>query len=179
MKTVNGFQLQLLLKEAHAEREMLVTRFPQSLWYFDGETPGQPILEMAALMNIEIRIVQLQCAQAVYNLRVDVEAGASGKMTLMEAVKGLGGVQRSSKLWKKTIMPDKGGLRYRLSQDETVPAARDKDKAYPLRALPVQQCKEAAMTADRHASELKAAIQRGNATEMAAKDLDLPESILG
>lgn len=163
---ITGFKLAFRLRELQEFREMVASQFNDSLFQFADETATKPHPNelMSTFAECERKIAVLQVAQARYNLAVTVDV-AGQPMTLHEAVKRVGGAGRVIKMWK-TAARSEGTNPYQVRS-----LSRDKDDEHAHRLVPVQECMERSLTANRQANALRQAIQLGNAVELDLNDL--------
>lgn len=167
---MNGFQLREAIRQWELTRDGAANFFEDSLRKFPDETKPTPDSVMADYTTAEAAIAALQAVQATYNLRVVVTA-LNLTMTLLEAVKRLGGAGRAAKLWRTAAGDDKKRRGYNTYGD-------DVRKADETRAVPTvsrETALERAKVADRFASALRAAIAKGNVQDM---DLELDPLLL-
>lgn len=156
---VTGYKLQQAIKEQVSRRELAESRFEGSLKKFPDETKPDPIKLMADYQDAEKRIASLQTAQADYNLKVQVEVEGE-KMSLLEAVKQIGGLQRVEKKWRTAATEE---------HDRYGGTTRDRDSLVAQRQVPSESCVEFAKTAAKRVRALRYAIQKGDATELDMK----------
>lgn len=164
MTTVNGFRIQAAIKALAKRRDYLESRFRGSLFAFPGDEKPDSRKLMADCADAEAKIAALQVAQARYNLAVDVDVQGT-RMTLLEAVKRVGGASRAEKKWAEGAK-DEEDSRYGRN------LVRDKDSVVARRTVAQDECAEAAQAAAAYAGALRAAIQTGNAKEVEL-DIDL------
>lgn len=159
MKTT-GYRLQQAIREQVERRELAESRFSGSLNKFPDETKSDPIKLMAEFEDAERRIALLQAAQAKYNLQVQVEVDdteAGSKVSLMEAVKLLGGAQRVEKKWREAAKGE---------EDRYGGRVRDRDSIVAQRQVDPDKCAELAKVAAKRVRALRYAIQKGDAVEL-------------
>lgn len=161
---VTGYKLQEAIKEQVKRRKDAESQFDGSLKKFPDEAKADPVLLMIELQDAERRIAALQTAQADFNLRVQVEVQGE-KMSLLEAVKQIGGVQRIEEKWRAAGATEKDIYG---SRD-----VRDRDSIVAQRQVPPDKCIELARAAAKRVRALRAAIQKGDAVELDIK-VDIP-----
>lgn len=163
---MTGFKLAFRLRELQELREMVASQFNESLFQFADETAARPHPRglMETFQECERKIAVLQVVQARYNLSVTVDV-AGQPMTLHEAVKRVGGAGRITRMWK-TAATSEGVARYQVRT-----LSRDKDDEHAVRLVPVQECMDHSLHANRQANALRQAIQLGNAVELEMDDL--------
>lgn len=96
---LNGFRIQRAIREWTVKRDTLSALIESAV------ASAAPAEQFSVLMGkydqAELAIAQLQVAQARYNLDVGVKLDSSNQeISLSEAVKRIGGLSRSEKLWK-------------------------------------------------------------------------------
>jgi len=165
---VTGAMLRDALRRWGLRLESAHKQFDSSLHVFPGrEKEVSKPQELVAEMNrAEDAIARLQVAQARYNLAVTVKVGSGPQgrvMTLTEAVKRVGGAGRIEALWRKASM-DTPILRG--------PRTRSVDEISSVRTVSHKEAVELAVKATGYAESLRAAINRGNQTEIEIEDLD-------
>jgi len=158
---VTGYTLQSAIKDTTKARALLNKRVRTLLTRFDDEPSDQSFEDAAKeLFRLEANLAKLQVAQARYNLEVQVPLPMSNKtITLLEAVKRVGGADRVETLWQNATVDDHS-------------AYRDKDWVFPKRTVPMKICLEKAQQAHKFTSLLRQAIQVGNATEVDLEDIE-------
>jgi hypothetical protein len=166
---VTGYMLMDRIEELQEQARTLENQFKTALFRFPNESEEKPDprVLMADYQTCQEQLSRLQEAQAEYNLRVQVTAGAE-TMSLQRAVKLIGSAAHIKNQWK-TAAQDEEVNRY----FGPTPRQRDKDAEYAVRVVSVEECLRLTETASRLAKALKQAIRSGNATEM---ELDIAES---
>lgn len=156
---INGYKIQHRLRELAHRRDIAASQFSDGLWQFETEEGSKlhPNEAMATFADCEYKIARLQVVQAQYNLAVEVFVGEQ-TMTLHEAVKRVGGAGRMEKMWR-SASASTGNDRYGYGSR----MERSKDNEYAKRMLSVDECMEASVTASKFATDLREAIQLGNA----------------
>lgn len=164
---VNGGMFRDALRRQALRLEAASKQFEGSLHRFpDQPSSVTPESLVEDMQKAENAIARLQVAQARYNLGVTVKVGRGpeGKvMTLTEAVKRVGGAGRIEKLWRSASMetPDPYGRRTRSS-----------DQVSAVRTISIREAVELAVKATGYAESLRAAINRGNDTELDIEGLE-------
>lgn len=165
---ITGYKLKELIKQAEMVRDTVASHFDGSLHTFEGDaakdTPQQVV---GKFQKADLALAQIQTIQARYNLAVEVEV-LGEKMTLMEAVKRVGGAGRVEKMWRSASGTKKDRYAYR---DELT---RDKDTIRAKRTLAKGAALELAQEAAKVAGALRAAIAEGNSREV-DMDVTLPD----
>ena len=165
---VTGYKIQHKLKELEQLKEVSAQQFNDNIMQFESQTEKMELPEVfATYTSLEKRIARLQAAQCLYNLSVDVNVLGEA-MTLLEAVKLVGGAGRSEKMWKDVVKGNR--TRHHGYGEQT----RSKDQEYAVRSVSVQDAVGFAQQATKIAGALREAIQVGNATEV---ELDLDEKL--
>jgi hypothetical protein len=162
---IDGYTLQQAIREAKAERDQVSQRFTPSLRKFPDEVKPDPRKLAEQFSEIEARVAKLQVAQTIYNLTVKVEVNGQ-EITLLEAVKRVGGAGRLESMWRSAAAPQQD--RYSYRNEDT----RDKDAVVSTHQVPFEEAAGLRRSAGRAASALRAAIQKGNA-EKVEVDVDL------
>jgi hypothetical protein len=164
---LNGYQLQQLVREAKADRDQWAAQFEPSLKAFPGEDKPSPKQASGEFMLAEMKLAKLQVLQTRYNLAVTVNALGS-EMTLLEAIKRVGGAGRHEKMWRSAAAPK----RDRYYHEEST---RDKDAVVATRQVSYADAASLRKEAAQEASELRAAIQMGNAQSI---ELEVEDGLL-
>jgi hypothetical protein len=161
---VTGYQLQAAIKGRQEMRDLLQGEFQRSLFKFEDEDKRSPSEIAEELDQAERDIAALQAAQGLYNTMVTVTIGGE-TVSLLQAVKQVGGANRLANLWKGVAGSDTGG-RHRHYDMFGGPAVRDKDQEVAKAMVTSQEAIELTQAASQRARELRAAIQAGNSVEM-------------
>ena len=162
MPKVTGYKLREALQMWSMKCFNATQAFEAAGWVFPGESrQGVPQAEaLKQVFNAEAAMSKLQTYQAEYNSKVNVVVGKES-MTLLEAVKTLGGAGRIERL-----------LRVAGRASPTV-AYRETDKIYATREIPVEKLQEHAQAATKYSNQIRMAIAAGNAVEVEISTLDL------
>jgi hypothetical protein len=164
---VTGYKIQHKLKQLEQLKEVAAQQFNDNIMQFDSQDEKLDLRDVYAnYTSLEKRISKLQAAQCKYNMSVQVSV-LGESMSLLEAVKLVGGAGRSEKMWKDVV---KGNRPIRGYGEQT----RSKDQEYAKRAVSVTEAVQFAQQATKVASSLREAIQVGNAVEV---ELDLDDSL--
>lgn len=168
---VNGFQLREAVRRWELIRENAAKQFPGTHWAFEGEKDRlHPDMVMERYIEADVALAKLQTAQQQYNL--DVKLDVSGvHMSLSEAVKRLGAAGRAEKMWR-VALNDEGQDRYSSQRNIT----RNKDEERAKKVMKPDALLERANKASKFAGALRAAIAKGNVTEV---DLPVDPALLG
>lgn len=165
---VTGYKIQHKLKELEQLKEVSAQQFNDNIMQFESQNEKMELTEVfAAYTSLEKKIARLQAAQCLYNLSVDVNV-LGEKMTLLEAVKLIGGAGRSEKMWKDVVKGNR--TRHHGYGEQT----RSKDQEYAVRSVSINDAVGFAQQATKIAGAIREAIQVGNATEI---ELELDESL--
>ena len=127
---VTGHQLRRVLKRWERRRGLLQSQWQQSQYAFGDEDKPSPEEVLSDLAECEARIAQLQAAQTQYNLTVEVTvrfAAGEGRMSLLEAIKRVGGVSRLEALVKQAAQTE-GNTGYYFAQQAMTRSA-DEERA--------------------------------------------------
>jgi hypothetical protein len=161
---VTGYQLQSAIKELQESRDLLQKQFEGSLHKFEDEKKRDPIELASEIERYERRIADLQAAQGVYNARVNVSIEGQ-QMTLLSAVKQVGGANRIVNLWKGVAGANaKDADIYGYSRRERM--VRSKEQEVAKETVSADKAIELVQTASKRARALRSAIQFGNAVEI-------------
>lgn len=166
---ITGYKLKELIKRAEMVRDTVASHFDGSLHSFgdfrDEEDNPQEIVEK--FRRADLALAQVQTIQARYNLAVEVQV-LDEKMTLLEAVKRVGGAGRVEKMWRSAS----GEKRDRFSYGDGL--TRDKDSVQARRTIPKSQALDLAQDAAKVAGALRAAMAEGNSV-VVELDVSLPD----
>ena len=159
---VTGYKLRAALKEAELVRETVAASFDTTLRKFDDETKETPTDVDQKIRDAEKKIADLQAALVLYNTKVEV--GVLGeKMTLAQAVKRLGGAQRTVVRWKHAVQvcqaADGRETSYRIVK-------KDEEIQYAKLTLSAADALIRATAAEKYAAALRGAIAEGNSTSV-------------
>lgn len=165
---VTGHILKDAIKRAVMMRDTTASLFDGSVHAFEGEDKETPIAVADRFARWDVEVAKLQTAQTQYNMTVMVEVDGN-TMTLCEAVKRVGGAGRFEKMWRSVAGVKKDRYSYR---DESL--TRDPNEIRAKRQISQADALKLANAAARHAATLRAAIAKGNLTEI-EMDVTLPE----
>lgn len=169
---VTGFLIREAIKRWELRRDAAAAQFDDSLTKFKEEEKQHPTDVSAAVELAEQAVARLETAQTKYNMTVMVEVQGK-KMTLCEAIKRLGGASRVEKMWRKAATPAKGRYDYLTPTTERDPT-KDRAVATMLKKDMVDRANKAAVVT----GSLRAAIAKGNGTEVAPEAIGLEASLL-
>lgn len=165
---ITGYKIQHKLKELEQLKEVASQQFNDNIMQFESQNEKIELPEVfAKYTSLEKKIARLQAAQCLYNLSVNVNV-LGETMTLLEAVKLIGGAGRSEKMWKDVVKGNR--TRHHMYTEQT----RSKDQEYAVRSVSISDSVGFAQQATKIAGALREAIQVGNAT---AIELDLDETL--
>lgn len=165
---ITGYKLQHKLKQLEQLKEVHAQQFTDNVMHFESSEDKLDLKEVFAHYTaVEKKIARLQAAQAAYNMQIKINV-LGEEMTLLEAVKLVGGAGRSEKMWKDVVKSG-GVTRHRFAE-----ATRSKDQEYAKRSVSVEEALKHAQLATKVASSLREGIQTANAIEI---ELDLDETL--
>lgn len=167
---VNGFLFRESIRRWELRRDTAINQFDDSLKKFPGEEKPHPTAIAAEFLKCESAIAKIQAAQARYNSSVEVPV-VEEKMTLTEAVKRLGGAGRMEKLWRAAAGAGKKKETYGFNDNDV----RDPNQIRAARTISLDDALKEARRAAAYASALRAAIAKGNSTEVEAGEFLNPE----
>lgn len=158
---VTGFKLREVIKGNEIKRGSLQSLFSESLTAFkDDEEKGDPKKLADELHQCDEAIAKLQTALAQFNLSVRVRADGR-EMSLCEAVKQVGVVDRMEKLWAGAH----ASSRY---SDRT----RSKEIEVAVATIKPREAIEKSLSFSKSANTIRAAIAEANAKEVNIEFLD-------
>lgn len=169
---VTGYQLREALRKWTTKMEVLKVRFDDSIWEFPGEQKKMPLEVSQEWEKVMTNVALLQCAQQRYNREVSITLTNTPReetMTLAMAVKLIGMYGRLESAWRKATIGN-GKDRW----DRGSGASRSKDTEYAKKSLSQEKLAECSDNMSNYTSALRAAIARGNATEIDIGEV-LPE----
>jgi hypothetical protein len=165
---ITGYKLQHKLKELEQLKEVFAQQFNDNIMQFESQNEKLELPEVFGdYTAVEKRISKLQAAQCAYNMAVKVNV-LGDSMSLLEAVKLIGGAGRSEKMWKDVVKGNRS--RHHGYGEQT----RDKTSEYAVRSVTIGDSVKFAQQAAKIAGALREAIQTGNANEI---ELDLDETL--
>jgi len=164
MKTT-GYALREAIKQQELRRDTASRAFNGSLKAFPDEKKEKPQNLVEQFVKSERAVAKLQTAQAKYNLLVTVEANGE-KLTLLEAIKAIGGAGRVEKMWRSAAGPKEDRYSY---GDRDV---RDPNQVRAEPTISTSEMVKLASQAGKRAGALRAAIATANAKEVEIEDLD-------
>lgn len=171
---INGFKLQLILKQLNSTRDLVQAQFPETLWRFEGESKASPDEVAAQFQKLEVKLAKAQTAQVLFNTRVFCEVMGE-RMTLAEAVKRIGGAGRYERLWKQCVKK-KDTPRWARSDDAE--KKREKDATYAAPTITSVEILQRVKKASQQLAALKEAIAIGNAKEFELSELGLTADLI-
>lgn len=167
---LTGYKLQHKLKQLEQLKEVYAQQFTENIMQFESNDEKLVLAEVFAnYTSVEKKIAKIQAAQTQYNLNVKVNV-LGEDMSLLEAVKLVGGAGRSEKMWKDVVKSGSGStIRHRFTE-----ATRSKDQEYAKKAISTEEAIKHSQLATKVASSLREVIQTANATEI---ELNLDETL--
>lgn len=158
---ISGYALREALRRWQLRRDTALSQFDGSLRKFQDEDKDPPVQIMERLTRAESVIAVLQEQQTRYNLTVKVSPQGLEPMTLLRAVKLIGGIGRQEKLWRNVAAPTKSSRVFGERQD-----VRDKDQEVARATITVKDASDRAAQIARISGSLRAAIATANASEV-------------
>lgn len=164
---VNGVMLREAISLWEMRRDASAKRFPTAFYAKDAEVLSKkwesPSVFMDEFMVAEANIAKLQAVQARYNLDTTVSfmsGGETHKLSLCEAVKRQGGLNRAANMWKEQTkeIEDK--------YDSHRMAYGDKNGEYPARRMTHREVVDSTAKMVSLTAALRGAIAVGNTREM-------------
>jgi hypothetical protein len=165
---ITGYQLQQAIKSRQEDRDLLTGQFSGSLFKFEDEEKRLPADIASDLTKAEREIAQLQTAQGLYNTKVTITVGGQD-ISLLQAIKQVGGANRLAALWKAVAQQSAGTLdKGRRSRYDPYghAAVRDPDQEYAKSTVSAETAVAKAKEASKVARDLRAAISAGNARQV-------------
>lgn len=162
---ISGYVLREAIRRWQLRSDTASGQFSDSLRKFRDEVKPPPGDIANAFTIAEGAVAALQAVQARYNLAVQIEV-AGTRITLLQAIKQLGGAGRIAKMWRTAAGAGK-------SRDSW---QSDAKQAGEERATPTIRHEDALKRADlaaAYAGDLRAAVAKGNAAEIDVKELQL------
>lgn len=164
---VTGYKLREAIKMWELRRDAALKQFDEDLTRFPSDpVEKSPTACWERFLDAETNICRLQTAQQQYNLKVTVTP-AGKPMTLCQAVKMLGGLGRSEKMWKQVSSPKKE--RYSLREVRT---SRQVGVEEVVPVISKHEAVKQAVQASRVANAYRSACNAGNAQELEVEGLD-------
>ena len=167
----NGFLLREAIRRWELRRDTFIKAFPTTLYKFENESKANPEETAKAFLDAETAIAKLQCSQSRYNLKVVVNV-FDEKITLCEAVKRLGGAGRIEKLWREAVSPKQERYSY------NDPTERDSTKERASWVMDAKGIINRANKAGAFVGALRAAIAKGNGTDVDVSEIGLDPTLL-
>lgn len=107
---LTGYTISKAIRNWTTRRDTTKSMIDNPSWFSsNGDTQGLPHL-LERFEKADEAIAKLQVIQAGYNLGVKVTIPGEGELTLSEAVKRVGGIVRSEKMWKDFSTARRGDL---------------------------------------------------------------------
>jgi len=162
---ITGYQLQQAIKARQEDRDLLQGQFSGSLFKFEDEVKRDPTEIADDLAKAEREIAQLQAAQGVYNTKVTITVGGQD-ISLLQAIKQIGGANRVAGLWKGVAQQSAGALgggRRNRYDPYGQGSVRDKEQEYAKATVDAETAISKAKETSKAARAMRAAISAGNA----------------
>jgi hypothetical protein len=162
---LTGYQLQQAIKARQEDRDLLQGQFSGSLFKFEDEVKRAPTEIADDLAKAELEIAQLQAAQGVYNTKVTITVGGQD-ISLLQAIKQIGGANRLASLWKGVAQQSAGALsqgRRNRFDPYGHGSVRDKEQEYAKATVSAETAIEKSKATSKAARAMRAAISAGNA----------------
>ncbi len=169
---VNGYLIREAIKKYELRRDTSAKVFSESLHKFANEAKATPNEVVAKYRAAEDAVASLQVAQARYNLMVQVNV-LDQKMTLLEAIKRIGGAGRLEKMWRDAVSPKSDRYSYRDDSLE-----RDNTKERAVATMSQDEREKKANKAASRAGAFRAAIASGNGIEVDTDQIGLDSNLL-
>lgn len=157
---ITGYDLRSALKSWHTRKDTAASQFNGSLMIFEGDSKPEPKEVIRLYLEAETNVALLQTEQMRYNLAVLVEV-AGEKIPLALAIKKVGGLGRTEKMWRSAAS-EKVDL-YSYRDDSTV---REPGKQYAKRTISFEDAARLSSESGRQAAAYRKAIAVGNAAEV-------------
>lgn len=157
---VNGYQIREALKRLDLQRSTLASQVNEAVYVFADEKKQSPQSLVEAFSECDARFAKLQEIQQTYNQLVKVTIGDQ-EFSLSLAVKRIGGAGRVEKMYRGMVVEKKD----RYSYNESV-KSRSKDSIYATKTIKTEDALKLADKAASFASNLRAAIAKGNAVDI-------------
>lgn len=155
--TINGHKLKTAISIWETRQKVAVGMFSNSLTYYQGEDPGDPVAAAASIAKANTAIAHLLTARARYNALVEVEVHGQ-QIPLLQALVQIGPAGQMAKMWQAAISPN--------SRTSYARDFRNKDEIHPVSSLSQAELISQAEKAAAAAAELRGAISAANMTEV-------------
>jgi len=159
---ISGYKLREALRNKRTLRDVLATRFNETLFQFGEGTLPQEVA--CNFCDADQAVAMLEEAQQFYNQQVTFVIN-SKRMTLTRAIKLVGGAGRLEKMWRSAAT-DTGRDRYSHRE-----LTRKPDEVHAHRTVTVDESIKFAQQAARQASLLRSTIAEANAREIEIENL--------
>jgi hypothetical protein len=162
-----GYALREAIKQHELRRDTAARAFNGSLRVFPGEAKDSPQSIIESFLAAERAIAMLQTVQMQYNLMVKVMIpGMATEQPLAMAIKLVGGVARSEKMWRSAAAPKEE--RYGYGDNDT----RDPNQIRATATVAMKDLVGLATASAKQSAALRQAIAVANATEVTVESLD-------
>ena len=168
---VTGYMLREALKDHELRKESMVESFDGCLTKFSDEEKPSPKDLMDKIVKEENAIARLQAAQSVYNNTITIEM-ADEKFSLTEAVKRIGGAERTEKMWRTAMRTVSYAYRSQTRTRVSNLAAAVVSEEHPKLTIGLDEARNETAKAVKRAAKLRALIAQANSTQISISDLD-------
>lgn len=170
---VTGYQLKEAIKRWEARKKPLLREFRNSFFRKPSQSGRLPLEIEKDIALVETSIASLQESQAKYNLAITVSYflfGEEKRMSLMNAVKTIGGIGRMEGLWKAESSKEEDPYdNQRLHYGAT-----NTQYEWPKRTMLIKDIVETAAQKNAELTALRAGIAEANSKEF---NLDIDSSL--
>lgn len=167
MARITGYTLRERIRELSSRVEVAAKAFNDSFFVFPGEKKPSPVDAAKELQEAETQLALAQSDQQKFNLLVTIDVMGQS-MSLAQGVKLLGGIGRIEKGWRGSL-----DTKNRYGYNDLT---RDANQVRAERAVPIDVTIEQAGISARFASQLRAAVAKGNAAEVDISEFRTPSS---
>lgn len=161
---VTGYGLKAQRQALELDLTTLFDELSNALYAFKTDVKRPMAAVSADIAAKQKELCKLETLQAQYNLAVKVDVEGE-TISLMEAVKRVGGAVKLEQAWRAVATPKKDSY---APEHQT---ERSFDREFAGRTVTTEDAKGHTVAAARYASAVKAAVALGNATEI---ELDTP-----
>lgn len=166
---VNGYKLKEAIKRWENRKAPLLREFQSSFFRKPSQKGRSPEDISKDILNVEEAIASLQEAQAKYNLNTTVSYflfGEEKRLSLLSAVKLIGGIGRVEGLWKAESSKDEDPYdNQKLHYGQT-----NTQYEWPQRTMPLKDVIEKANQQNVYVTALRSGIAEANSKEL---DIDI------
>lgn len=165
---VTGYKLREGLRAWQLRRETAAVQFPDTLKVFPGEDKPTPESIVAQVEKAERAIAIIQSEQTTYNTNVVITVDGE-RMSLLHAIKLVGGLGRVEKLWRVAATGKRDKYAHYRSDD---PGRIKADEILAKRAISPEDAAKRVGALATEIGRLREAIAVGNATVIEIENLD-------